>query len=217
MHICVPTRGQRSPWSHMFVLAAVVWPIVLVCSSVAVAEKATEAAPRSVEDINTNDEAAAFLQRALPNAQRDSRTIRELPVAKAAQKQAVGQLNLAIQWLEGKTAIKPSKDNLKKREQEEKTLLGIWRHRLNSDGTENLMIFGPEKTFVAVRGVSTWVGNWERRGDLLYMQNDRGDGDSYADLGLPSIQRITKKEDGSIDLKSVAYEDHPGFSLTRIK
>lgn len=208
---------KRSTSFRIFLLAVLVWPLILVCSSDAVTDKAPKDAPRSVEDIITNDEAAAFLQRALPNAQRDSRRIRESLIARAAQEQAVDQLNLAIQWLEGKAAIEPTTSNPKERKQDEKTLLGVWRHRLNQDDTENLMIFGPGETFVAVRGVSIWVGNWERRGDLLYMQNERGDGDSFEYLGLPTIQRIITNEDGSIDLKSVVYEDHPGFTLTRIK
>jgi hypothetical protein len=103
------------------------------------------------------------------------------------------------------------------RQKDEQSLLGVWRHRLKVDGTENVMVFGPDKSFVAVRGPQVWVGNWERRGDLLYTQNDRGSSDHYLDLNLPDILRIKTTDDGVISFSSIAEEDHAGFTLTRIR
>lgn len=193
--------------------------LALYCFTAPSLGGAETTAPQSVEEIKTREEASAFLQRALESTEwvTSQRDFQQSPVAQLAHQQAVDTLKLAIQWLDGKTPIKAVRQLTPERQKDEQSLLGVWRHRLNVDGTENVMVFGPDKSFVAVRGPQVWVGNWERRGDLLYTQNDRGASDQFLDLNLPDIQRITTSDDGVISLSSIAEEDHAGFSLTRIR
>jgi hypothetical protein len=211
----------RVLWPLRFALVAVSYPATLGCSHDTVNAAQVAPSPASVEEIKTPEDAAAFLQRALLTVQRDSRALRESPTAKAAQGQADDLLRLAIDWLNKKVAIEPVKGASEKGSAPEPSLMGVWRHRLNSDGTENLMILGPEKTFVTLRGsahgIQVWVGNWERRGEFLYTQNDRDSAEDFMQMNLPSIERITAKHDGMINLKSVTHEDSPGFTLSRIR
>ena len=217
MSFCVLTKEQRTTWSLKFVLVAAMCPMVLGCSSDAVKDEQTLVSPKSVEEIKTAKEAAAFLQPALRTVQRDSRALRESPTARAAQQQADELLHLAIQWLDGKKAIEPTQVSTEDNQANEKTLLGLWRHRLNVDGKENLMIMGPEKTFVVVHGSQVWVGNWERRDGFLYTQNIRDSADDFRYLGLPNIERIADKDDGTFEFNSVTHEAHPGITLTQIQ
>jgi hypothetical protein len=181
--------------------------------------RAEATTPRTVEEIKTPGDASAFLQRALKSTEwvTSQRDFQQSPVAQLAHQQAVDTLKLAIRWLDGKTTIKAARQLTPERQKDEQSLLGVWRHRLNVDGTENVMVFGPDKSFVAVRGPQVWVGNWERRGDLLYTQNDRGAGDQFLELNLPDIQRISTADNGSITLTSISHGDHPGFTLERIR
>ena len=213
-----PAR-RRLPLQLVLLVSAIAFlTLALGCSTASSVDDAGPNAPRSVEEIKTTGEAAAFLHHALKTTEwvTSQRDFLNLPAAQLAHQQAKDTLELAIKWLHGTSTIEPTKNLPPQWQQVEQTLLGVWRHRLNEDGTENVVIFAPKKSFVATRGSQVWVGNWERRGDLLYTQNDRGSSDQYMYLSLPDIQRITTNKDGSIKLSSVSQADQPGFTLTRI-
>jgi len=210
-------RHRLSPRT-LFLAPVVAAILAFSCSTATSVGDAAQNAPSSVEQIKTQADAAVFLEHVAHaigwvTSQRD---FQASPAAQFAHRQAESTLQWAIECLNGTTAIEPSPTLPPEWQQADKSLLGVWRHRLNADQTENLMVFGPGQIFVAARGPQVWAGNWERRGDLLYTQNVRGSAEHYNYLGLPDIQRITTAEDGSITLSSTSQDDSPGFTLTRI-
>ena len=200
-------------------LLLLLWLIAQIgCSNGATANQGNRLA-RSVAELAATDDVVVYLQEACGTLARKKY---ETPREQEAIAKASRLIEAAIRSLEQETALEPPAEWPKERQLEAQRLLGIWRYRVNADGHENLLIYGPDRTLVGIYGgYQIMLAEWECRDKALYWQNEIDMSEQRFDgyWSPPSTFEIAPRDDGAIDLKPLdpnLGDSHAGYTLTRI-